>query len=63
MKLQKVQNDRQWMFFCLSCEGWTTTAYADLDGKAFTAYYCTTCAKQALEQVSTDLEEKTDTLD
>lgn len=37
-------------FQCVRCNGWapqfTETVYADLDGPAFQAYYCSKCASQ-----------------
>lgn len=38
---------------CLGCEKWKTirqagpSVYADLDGKAFVAYYCAPCVQDA----------------
>lgn len=53
MKLEKVKGPT-FRFKCTSCIGVfdhlrSSTAYADLDGPPFKAYYCSMCAEFKLE--------------
>ena len=63
MRMQKVEQSagREFCAVCCACgkvmNGYQQapeTIFADLDGKAFSAYYCEDCAKKAAPEITGD---------
>ena len=48
MRFEKVNNPQGLKFICCKCfKTLSLEVYADLDGKAFEAYYCKECMKES----------------